>query len=252
MRTFLIRVAYDGTDFSGYQVQRQGERTVQSVLEHALQALHGHPVATVVAGRTDSGVHAVGQHVSFESDRDSIPEDRMAAAITSRLPRDVAVLSARVVAEGFHARYNAVSRHYRYHLVVAPVQFPHLRHHTWAIPFHPEIDRVSRDAQALVGCHDFSTFAARRDFGATMVRNVLYADLLDQGDRLVFAIGADGFLWRMVRSIVGTLVRREQRRQRGEVIGESMAELLAARDRSRAGTTAPAAGLFLQDVEYEL
>ncbi len=252
MRTFLIRLAYDGTDFSGYQIQRRGERTVQAVLERALHALHGHPVATVVAGRTDSGVHAVGQYVSFESDRDSIPEERMASAITSHLPRDVAVLSARVVPRGFHARYNAVSRHYRYHLVVARVQPPHLRNHTWAIPFQPDVDRVRREAQALVGTHDFSTFAARREPVANMVRTVLYADLSVVGERLEFAIGADGFLWHMVRSIVGTLFARERRRQRGEDVNESMEALQAARDRSRAGTTAPAAGLFLHDVEYDL
>ncbi|MFW5693574.1 MAG: tRNA pseudouridine(38-40) synthase TruA [Alkalispirochaeta sp.] len=252
MRTFLIRVAYDGTDFSGYQVQRQGERTVQAVLERALHELHGHPVHTVVAGRTDSGVHAVGQHVSFESDRDSIPEGRMAAAITSRLPRDVAVLNARVVEPGFHARYSAVSRHYRYHLVVAPIQLPHLRNYTWAIPFSPDVERVDREAQALIGRHDFSTFAARREPGADMVRTVLYLRFQRDGERLVCAIGADGFLWHMVRSIVGTLVAREQRRQRGDVVAESMAALLTARDRARAGTTAPASGLFLHDVEYDL
>jgi tRNA pseudouridine38-40 synthase len=252
VRTFLIRVAYDGTDFSGYQVQRRGERTVQSVLERALHELHGHPVSTVVAGRTDSGVHAVGQFVSFESDRDSIPEHRMAAAITSHLPKDVAVLDARIVVQGFHARYNALSRHYRYHLVIAPVQLPHLRRHTWAIPFAPDIDRVRSEAQVLVGRHDFSTFAARREPGANMVRNVLYTNLSDRGDHLVFSIGADGFLWRMVRSIVGTLIAREQRRVRGEVVSESMEELLAAGDRSRAGTTAPATGLFLHNVEYDL
>ncbi len=252
MRTYLIRVAYDGTEFSGYQVQRQGERTVQSVLEHALRELHGHPVSTVVAGRTDSGVHAVGQYVSFESDRDSISEDRMAAAITSRLPRDVAVLSARVVADGFHARYNAVLRHYTYHLVIAPVQLPHLRHYTWAIPFEPDIGRLRHDAEQLVGRHDFSTFAARRDSNAHMVRTVRYAEFRSEGDRVTFAIGADGFLWHMVRSIVGTLIAREQRRQRGEPVVVSIRELLLARDRSRAGTTAPAAGLFLQNVEYDL
>ncbi|HKK47901.1 MAG TPA: tRNA pseudouridine(38-40) synthase TruA, partial [Alkalispirochaeta sp.] len=154
--------------------------------------------------------------------------------------------------QGFHARYRAVSRHYTYHLVVAPVQLPHLRHYSWAIPRHPDVARLRHDAEQLVGCHDFSTFAARRERDANMVRTVRYAEFLQEKDRLQFAIGADGFLWHMVRSIIGTLIAREQRRQRGGAVVESMGELLLARDRSRAGTTAPAAGLFLQDVEYDL
>jgi len=251
VRTILARLAYDGTDFAGYQIQRR-ERTVQAELERALAELHGHPVKTIVAGRTDAGVHADGQYVSFESDRDGIPDGRMAAAITSRLPRDVAVLDARTVRDGFHARFDAVSRHYRYHLVVAPVQYPHLRRYAWRIPVMPEIERVNRDAAALVGEHDFTTFAARREPEDRMVRRVLYAELSRRGDRLEFAIGANGFLWRMVRSIVGTLIERERYRQRGTGVDESIQDLLRACDRSRAGTTAPAWGLFLHDVEYAL
>jgi tRNA pseudouridine38-40 synthase len=250
VRTILARVAYDGTDFAGYQSQKR-ERTVQSVLEKALAELHGHPVPTVVAGRTDAGVHATGQYVSFVSDHDGIPVDQFGAAIMSRLPRDVTILATRVVPEGFHARFDAKSRHYRYHIALARVLPPHRRLYVWRVPDPLEVDRINRDAAALVGEHDFTTFASRRADQRTMVRRVLYADMTRRGDELEFAIGANGFLWRMVRSLVGTLVARERLRLRGEEPPLSMARLLEARDRSLAGTTAPATGLFLHDVEYE-
>lgn len=251
MRTILVRLAYDGTEYAGYQIQR-GQRTVQGVLEEALARLHDHPVPTVAAGRTDAGVHAEGQYVSFRSDHDAIPLERFPAAINSHLPRDVAVLSARHVPEGFHARYDATSRHYRYRMTVADVLPPHRRHYTWRIPVMPELDRLNRDAAALVGEHDFTTFAARRDDRDSMVRRVAYAHLSANGSDIEFAIGANGFLWRMVRSLVGTLVERERQRQRHTAPLPSMTDLLAARDRSLAGTTAPAWGLFLHDVGYEL
>lgn len=250
MRRVLARIAYDGTDYAGYQVQANA-LTVQEVVERALGELHGHPVRTAVAGRTDAGVHATGQYISFDTDHDGIPDQRLPAAITSYLPKDIACLEARTVPPDFHARFDAVSRHYRYHLVVAPVQLPHRRRYTWRIPEMPDVERINRDAAALVGEHDFTTFAARREPDDRMVRRVLYATIHRRGDELEFAIGANGFLWRMVRSIVGTLIERERGRLRGTEPDATMRDLLAARDRSRAGTTAPAWGLFLHDVEYQ-
>lgn len=251
MRTILARIAYDGTDFCGYQVQN-GQRTVQGVVEEALAALHGHPVTTAGAGRTDSGVHAVGQRVSFLTDHEGIPVDRMAPAINSRLPHDVRVVSVREVPDGFHARFDARSRHYRYYLAVGEVQLPHLRRYVWRIPEMPDMARINADAAQIVGEHDFSSFASRREEGDNMVRRVLYADVRRYGRRLEFAIGADGFLWRMVRTIIGTLVERERARLRGIPPESSIADLLSRRDRAEAGATAPAWGLFFHDVEYEL
>ena len=250
MRSILLRLAYDGTEFAGYQSQT-GQRTVQGVLESALEQLHGRPVRSVVAGRTDAGVHAEGQHVSFRTDHDGIPDDQIPAAINSRLPRDVAVLAARRVPEGFHARYDARSRHYRYRMTVARVLLPHRRHYTWRIPFTPDLQRLNRDAAAVVGEHDFSTFATRREERDNMLRHVHYARFSARGADIEFAIGANGFLWRMVRSLTGPMLERERLRLRGDLELPPMQELLAAGDRSRAGTTAPAWGLYLYDVEYE-
>jgi tRNA pseudouridine38-40 synthase len=250
VRTILVRVAYDGTGFAGYQSQKR-DRTVQGVLERALADLHGHPVATVAAGRTDAGVHATGQYVSFVSDHDGIPIAQFGAAIMSRLPGDVTILGAWVVPEGFHARFDARSRHYRYRIALARVLPPHRRLYVWRVPDPLDVDRINRDAAALIGEHDFTTFASRREERQTMVRRVLYAEMTRRADDLEFAVGANGFLWRMVRSLVGTLVERERLRLRGEEPELSMGQLLEAKDRSLAGTTAPAIGLFLHDVEYE-
>lgn len=247
-RTLFLTVGYDGTDFSGYQIQAAG-RTVQGVLEQAIDHLHGHHVRTIVAGRTDAGVHATNQCVSIMTDHPSISVADMAAAINSRLPADVRILGVREVPDGAHARYDALRRHYRYHMLVSPYGLPHLRRYAWRIPFAPDLQAVNRDATALIGTHDFTTFAARREKRDSMVRTIAYAHIDARGDRVTFAIGADGFLWRMVRSIVGTLMERDRDRRRGVDLPD-IRELLAARDRSQAGTTAPAWGLFLSGVDY--
>jgi tRNA pseudouridine38-40 synthase len=250
-RTVLIRLAYDGTDFAGYQIQRKG-RTVQGVLEAALERLHGHPVRTVCAGRTDAGVHAQGQHVSFESDHRGVPAESFAPALNSLLPPDLSVLSSRLVPGGFHAQYDARGRHYRYYLYAAPAILPHRRRYAWRIPEMPDLERLNRDAAELVGTHDFRTFATIGDEHRTTVREIRYARFFIEGDSLVFAVGATGFLRRMVRSLVGTLIERERLRLRGELVNSTMGELLTSRERSGAGTTAPPWGLYLHHVDYEI
>lgn len=249
-RRILLKIAYDGTNFQGYQIQAAG-RTVQGVLEEGIGRLHGHPIRTVPAGRTDSGVHARGQYVSFTSDLDGLGIDDFPRAVNTRIPHDVSALQAWHVRDDFHARYDAIRRHYRYYLLIAAVRDPHRRAYAYRIPQWPNLKRLNQEAAELVGTHDFTTFAHRRDERQRMTRTVYYAHFRGRGDQVEFAIGADGFLWRMVRSIVGTLVERERHRLRGDYPAESVSDLLASRDRSRAGTTAPAWGLFLHDVEFK-
>lgn len=246
----MIRLAYDGTDFAGYQIQ-PADRTVQGVLEAALHTLHNYPVKTSCAGRTDAGVHAVGQYVSFASDHSGISPTQFAPALNSLLPGDVSVVGAREVPTSFHAQYDARLRHYRYYLYCAPVIMPHRRRYAWRIPQFPVIERLNRDAAALVGTHDFVTFATVREEPRTTVREVRYAVFRASGDSLVFEIGATGFLRRMVRSLVGTLIERERGRLRGEIPPDTMQELLRRGERNSAGTTAPPWGLFLHEVDYE-
>lgn len=250
MRTILLRLAYDGTGFAGYQRQPE-QRTVQETVERALEALHERRTVIHAAGRTDSGVHATGQYVSFESGRDSIPCASYPAAVNSLLPTDVRAVEAWEAPSGFHARFDARRRHYRYRIVVGAVTLPHLRSYAWRIPEMPDLDRLNRESAMVVGTHDFTTFAAKRVDQGSMVRTVAYAHWTRRGNELEFAIGADGFLWHMVRSIVGTVIERERNRLRGKPVGESIGRLLTAMDRGKAGTTAPAWGLFLHDVDYD-
>ncbi|SIQ79105.1 tRNA pseudouridine38-40 synthase [Alkalispirochaeta americana] len=249
--TILMKVAYDGTEFCGYQIQRS-DRTVQGELESALEKLLRRPVRTVCAGRTDTGVHALGQYVSFSTDCPGIEPSSFAPALNSRLPKDVTVMASRQVPDDFHAQYSARQRHYRYFLYAAPAILPHRRRYAWRIPEFPSLERLNRDASALVGTHDFSTFAMLGGEQRSTVRTISYARFEpDRDDGLEFRIGATGFLRRMVRSIVGTLIERERLCLRGQEVPLSLEEILARGDRRGAGTTAPPWGLFLYDVEYE-
>jgi tRNA pseudouridine38-40 synthase len=249
-RRVLLRLAYDGTEYLGYQIQRTG-RTIQGEVERALARLHDHPVATVSAGRTDTGVHARAQYVSFVTDRDSIPILSFPAALNSHLPHDIRALSAWERPDSFHARFDALRRHYRYHLYVAPYVVPYRDRYAWRIAERPDLTRLNTDAAALVGRHDFATFTIGAAEQGSTVRTVEYADVRAvSADGIEFAICADGFLQRMVRSIVGSLVERERKRVRGIDQERSIEDLLARRDRSCAGTSAPPHGLFLHEVEY--
>ena len=244
---YLLRVAYDGTDFAGYQRQ-PGLRTVQTTIETALAAIWHQPIATTAAGRTDAGVHARRQYVGFHAPDRRVPRERIARAVNTHLPDDVRVTAARPVGDDFHARYDATLRHYRYYLAPVAVLEPHCRRYVWRVREDVDPVRMQHDADALEGCHDFATFAAAGAAG-DHVRRVAYARVLHHGARIVFAIGADGFLWKMVRSIVGSLVEREVARLRGAACAP-LAQVLAATDRTLAGTTAPPHGLFLHEVDY--
>lgn len=245
-RNIRITLAYDGTDFQGWQIQRSG-RTVQGVLEEALQRMHRHPVRVRAAGRTDSGVHACGQVVNFFSDLDSIPGAKFRDALNSYLPPDIRVMTGGEVEEGFHARRSARARWYGYYLYVAEVGLPQYRRYCWKVSRRPNVETLNRMAGCLVGEHDFTTFTAAGCQERSFVRNVQAASFHPEGPFLVFRIGAGSFLWKMVRSIVGTLVEVE-----GAGGGEErIRQILEARDRSQAGSTAPARGLFLERVLYD-
>lgn len=250
-RNILLRLAYDGTDFNGYQVQAQGERTVQGVLDMALAKLHGHSVTSVAAGRTDSGVHADSQCVSFYSDRDGIPEEKFTAALNRLLPPDLKVQQSREVPETFHARYSATYRGYRYYVLVSQVPVPKYRNYSWRVRAPLTIDRLNEDSHALVGERDFTTFAAAGQSQESNVRTVYRALFTWEPPFVVFSIEANGFLWKMVRSIVGTMVERESARLRCETVELSVEEILERRKRDLAGVTAPPQGLFLTEVGYD-
>jgi tRNA pseudouridine38-40 synthase len=242
-----LDLAYEGTAYRGFGLQ-PGLCTVQGVLEQELSRLLGHPVRLTAAGRTDAGVHARGQVVSFETTA-TLPAEAIARALRSRLPEDVLALRSSAAAPGFDARRQARSRHYRY--TIWRGEQPDLiwRRFSWPVtgPLDEHAMQVASDA--LLGRHDFSSFighAAQEPPHATRVRTLLRARWTRDGELLHFDCQADAFARHMVRNIVGTLVEVGRRKRRPNQIGQ----LMAGADRRLVGPTAPARGLTLMRVAY--
>jgi tRNA pseudouridine38-40 synthase len=244
-RCFRATVQYDGTAYLGFQRQRRGP-TIQAALENTLAEMTGHPVRVIGAGRTDTGVHALGQVVSFTIEwPDRHGPQALLKAMNAGLPPDIAVTDIAGAPPGFHPRFDARRRTYEYHILYHPVRQPLWRHRAWYIRREPDIDRMNAAAALLVGSQDFATFG-RAPVGDNTVREVYEAAWRRSGERLVFRITANAFLNRMVRSLVGSL--KEVGVGRWPV--EEFAAALAACDRQRSATAAPAHGLYLMSVEY--
>ncbi|MBN1242324.1 MAG: tRNA pseudouridine(38-40) synthase TruA [Spirochaetales bacterium] len=245
-RSIRLDLSYDGTDFSGWQRQH-GVRSVQEALESALAKMHGHPVPVTGAGRTDAGVHAARQVAHFRSDIASIPAERFRPALDRLLPRDVRVLSASEADPDFHARYDARSRSYRYFVDTSPYCPPWRARYAWHLRRVPDTGRLQSMARALRGELDFTTYSSAKDPAENRSRYVHRASWRAEGDGLlVFEVEANAFLWRMVRSLVGSMIELEA----AGGGGDEFRAALDARDRARAGATAPARGLFLWNVDY--
>jgi len=244
LRNIRMTLAYDGTDFYGFQVQKRG-RTVQGEVESALAVMHRRQVRITAAGRTDSGVHANGQCINFYTDIDSISGARFTVALNSNLPPDIAATESEVVDDSFHARYDAVARVYKYYLLPSSVPVPRFRRYAYRLVAQPDVARLNRMAACLVGEHDFTALASAGEEGGSMTRVVHQAAFYPEGPFLVFRIAANGFLWKMVRSALGTILTMQDR---GE---DAFREVISARDRALAGPTAPPWGLFLHKVIYD-
>ncbi|MGD9940861.1 MAG: tRNA pseudouridine(38-40) synthase TruA [Clostridia bacterium] len=244
-RVIKLTLAYDGTDFAGWQRQKDC-RTVQEELEKALGKMHGHAVAVMGAGRTDSGVHAAGQVAHFVTDIRSIPANRFELALNKLMPQDVRVVASEEADQDFHARYDARLRRYKYFMYASGPSLPYKDRYAWRLQKWPDIGRLNRMAACLHGEIDCTAFAAAKDPSENRFRYLHYAAFHAEGDLLVFEIAANAFLWRMVRSIVGTLVGLD----RDGAPESAMQSILESRDRERVGVTAPSRGLFLWNVEY--
>jgi tRNA pseudouridine38-40 synthase len=246
MPTFRLTLEYDGTDFAGWQSQKQGERTVQGTLEAALAEIVGQPSRVTGAGRTDAGVHAEGQVAAVRL-ATRLDAETIARALNAKLPADLGVVAVAPAADGFDPRREASSKLYRYAVWngVVPSPLRMRRSHHVREPLDPAAMRSA--ASALVGRHDFASFQAAGSAVGSTVRSLTRASVEGEarGD-LCFELEGDGFLRHMVRNLVGTLLEIGRgRREPG-----SLPALLAARDRTRAGPTAPACGLTLVRVDY--
>lgn len=255
MRTLKLTIAYDGTDFAGWQRQ-PGERTVQQVLEEALAPIEKGDVTAVAAGRTDAGVHAAAQVVSVVLTNPIAPSD-LRRALNATLPPDVRVLAIEHVPDRFNARHDAKLKTYHYAIWNGVAVPPPLRRYTWHVPKALDLDGMNEAAGVLVGLHDFAAFQATGSDVKTTVRRLLSSVVREldvsqlvvaaAGDRLIrYEVTGTGFLRHMVRNIVGTLVDVGL----GRTPTEEMRNILEGRDRSRAGATAPPQGLVLWQVEY--
>jgi tRNA pseudouridine38-40 synthase len=242
--TYRAVVEYDGTNFCGLQFQPE-LRTVAGELERVLSALFAETVKISAAGRTDAGVHASGQVISFRSERD-FPIQRLALALNGNLPHDVSVRQAQLVPDGFSARFDAERRTYEYRIINRPM--PSALDRRFAHHVHRPLDiELARSAVAgLLGEHDFVAFCGVLPERGGTVRQIHSVDIDRTGDRIVVRIAGGGFLHRMVRITVGTLIEIAT----GRRPADDIPAILASKDRKRAGYTAPAAGLALVGVRY--
>jgi len=236
-------VAYDGTDYGGFQRQTNAP-TVQAVLEAALAQVTQEAITVQAAGRTDAGVHAVGQVVAFNAAWRHELSDLL-RALNAVLPADVAVQAVVEASPDFHPRYDARSRRYRYTLYNAPVRWPLARRYSLHLASPLDVAMMQRAAQALVGEHDFATFG-KPPQGKITVRRVLVAEWSGEPPWLIFDVEANAFLHRMVRSIVGTLLQVGQ----GRMSVEKFVSVLASCDRSQSGPTVLPHGLCMTEVKY--
>ena len=240
-------ISYDGAAFAGYQVQ-PGERTVQLEIEKVLATMHkGNQVKITASGRTDARVHATGQVIHFDTPL-SIPREKYQKALNVQLPRDIRVMQVEQVKDDFHARYDVLGKRYRYIWDCSMIQSPFRRH--YAVETNgvkPDIEAMRDAAQAIIGKHDFSCFCAANTSVVDKVRIVNALELNWHGEELHMTISGNGFLYNMVRIIAGTLW--EVGTGKREI--SSLSQMIASKDRSQAGKTAPAHGLYLEQVFYE-
>ena len=239
-----LTVEYDGTNYLGWQMQPNGP-TIQSQLEQAVSTFFGVPTRVTGSGRTDAGVHALGQVVNFHCDREPHLH-RLRRGLNALTPKDISIKEVDMVPDTFDARRDGRSRTYEYRILNRPTPSPFYLNYAWHVHESLDVHRMRKSIRCLEGEHDFSSFRASGCDAPHPVRTV-YQTCLDQsGDLLIFTIEATAFLRHMARNIVGTLVEVG----RGLRTPQSFSKVLESRDRTKAGPTAPAHGLFLSEVKY--
>lgn len=243
-----LTVAYDGTNYAGWQVQKVG-LGVQQRIEEAFATLYGTPFRVHASSRTDAGVHARGMvaHVEIPRERFLIPVRKLALALNACLPEDIRISDVTETDPSFHARYDAHGKQYRYFVWNHRAHNPLLRHTAWHVPQALDDYAMREGAQILTGRHDFKSFANTREYEMeSTVRTVTRLNLRRSGPQIVFLIEGDGFLYKMCRGLVGTLVQIGH----GKLTAPDLHQILRRRDRRVAGMTAPAHGLILWKVHY--
>lgn len=242
-----MRAAYIGTAYAGFQVQKNAP-TIQQTLQDAFEKLYGKRYPLTGCSRTDSGVHARDFGFTLEAGDDcgKIPVNAIPVAVSPFLPEDISVFGAELVSDDFHARYSVQYKEYEYLVLNSPIRDPFLKGRAYQYPIHADENRMNEAAGELVGKHDFRAFMSSGSDVSDTVRTVNYCKVVREGDLLRIRIAADGFLYNMVRIITGTLLEAGTGKRDSENIRKVLNEL----DRSKAGFTAPACGLYLNKVVY--
>ena len=244
MKRVKLTIAYDGTNYCGWQIQPNGI-TIEEVINKALNKLTGENVVVIGASRTDSGVHAMGNVAVFDTET-TIPADRIAMAVNRILPEDIVVVKSEEVVSDFHPRYCNCEKTYEYHIVNTRIPIPTKRLTNYFVSYELDIDKMRESAAYLVGEHDFASFCNIKTDVDSTVRTVKELEILKNGDEITIRISGNGFLYNMVRIIVGTLIRVG----RGFYQPEQVKEILEAKNRKAAGVTAPPHALMLMEIRY--
>lgn len=246
LRTIRLTVQYDGSNYAGWQSQKNG-RTIQETIERALAKITGERIVIIGSGRTDAGVHALGQVAHFTTSS-RLPADRLKRALNSILPGDIVIAAAADAPPRFHAQFDAKAKVYRYALATGDTVDPLIRNFVGRARYRLDIAAMRREARELIGRHDFKAFLrARGERGQDTRRNMRRVTITAKKDMVYFELEADGFLYNMVRTIVGTLVEVG----RGKFPPGTIRTILRTKDRRRCGPTMSARGLVLVRVTYE-
>ncbi len=242
---YKMKMAYDGTNYHGWQRQKNGI-TVQEVLENVLSEMFGKETVVTGCSRTDAGVHAKIYVCNFSGET-TIPAEKIPFVLNTKLPDDIRAYSCETVPEDFNARFHTVTKAYEYKIVNRPFQDPLLRNFAWHYPVELDIEKMQRAAKIIEGKHDFASFCAAGSVVKSTVRTVTELTVKKEGDIITVRAAADGFLYNMVRIIVGTLVYVGN----GKLSENDIKELIEKKDRREMGITAPPQGLSLVEVNYE-
>ncbi|WP_317855474.1 tRNA pseudouridine(38-40) synthase TruA [Chakrabartyella piscis] len=245
MKNYKMILAYDGGRYNGWQKQGNTENTIQEKLEKLLAILSGTAVEVMGSGRTDAGTHAKGQVANFHMDWDGTEEELM-AEINSHLPEDIAVLFLEEVANRFHSRLSAKGKIYEYTIWNSPVPPVFDRKYTFWVSEELDVEQMKLAANAFIGTHDFKSFCANKRMKKSTVRTIYSIDIHREGAKVVLSFYGDGFLYQMVRILVGTIIEVAE----GKKEVSQLEDILQAQKREVAGFTAPAKGLCLKEVYY--
>ena len=243
MKNIKIKIAYQGANYCGWQKQRDS-LGIQGEIEYAGEKVFERKIDVIGSGRTDAGVHALGQIANFKVDT-TIPIDKIPEVLNNRLPKDISILGAEEVREDFHARFSAHKKTYRYQIYPSRIRSPFYKDIAYQVKNSLDIEVMKKEIKHLIGVHDFVGFMSSGSSVKTTIREIYWAEVFKEGDLIVIEICGNGFLYNMVRIIAGTMVDIG----RG-YIKESMKNIIEYRERDRAGHTAPPQGLFLKEVEY--